>query len=165
MRRFHDLEGVEKRGCKVLVEEKSTNCFLNAVESRRVLEEGKVDVRGWKTCVVMQDSTMARRTKMSFEAVFGDLECVIYSYPGFVPAVRGGADGFEFEVEHGSGVGQEALWGKQRFLDLVLGEIPRLRDDEKGYGPKGTGSIAHVDIPMGVEEAWGRLREVVVSNR
>lgn len=42
---------------------------------------------------------------------------------------------------------------------LALGEIPRLRDDENGYGPRGRGFIAHVDIPEAVEAAWRRLAD------
>ena len=41
-----------------------------------------------------------------------------------------------------------------------MGEIPRLTDDENGYGPKGKGYIAHVDIPDNVEKAFLILKEV-----
>ena len=49
------------------------------------------------------------------------------------------------------------LWSMDRFISLVLGEIPRLRDDEEGYGPLGKGFITHVDIHEEVEMAWERL--------
>ncbi|MGN1179681.1 MAG: hypothetical protein ACI4SD_00600 [Suilimivivens sp.] len=39
-----------------------------------------------------------------------------------------------------------------------MGEIPRLRDNEDGYGPKGKNYIAHVDIPVEVESAFEKLR-------
>lgn len=52
------------------------------------------------------------------------------------------------------------LYGsRERLLSLALGEIPRLRDDENGYGPRGRGFIAHVDIPEKVEAAWRRLAD------
>lgn len=52
------------------------------------------------------------------------------------------------------------LYGsRERLLSLALGEIPRLRDDENGYGPRGRGFIAHVDIPEAVEAAWRRLAD------
>lgn len=57
------------------------------------------------------------------------------------------------------------LWDDQRFYDLLMGEIPRLRDDGNGYGPKGRGFIAHVDIPDDVEAAWTRLRTNLEFNR
>lgn len=39
----------------------------------------------------------------------------------------------------------------------ILGEIPRLRDDESGYGPRGKGFITHVDIPNEIEQAFQAL--------
>ena len=43
-------------------------------------------------------------------------------------------------------------------LDLAgQGEVPRLRDDEQGYGPRGRGFIAHVDVPDDVEAAHASL--------
>lgn len=44
-----------------------------------------------------------------------------------------------------------------RFLELILGEVPRLRDDKHGYGPEGKGFIPHVDIPNQVEQSWELL--------
>jgi len=41
----------------------------------------------------------------------------------------------------------------------VMGEIPRLRNDADGYGPKGRGFIVAVDIPPAVEAAYDRLTE------
>jgi hypothetical protein len=43
------------------------------------------------------------------------------------------------------------------YLTLLCGELPRLRDDAQGYGPKGKGYLAHVDIPEKVELAWQAL--------
>ncbi|WFO09213.1 hypothetical protein MAY76_13230 [Edwardsiella ictaluri] len=42
-------------------------------------------------------------------------------------------------------------------MSLLLGEIPRLRDDERGYGPRGRDFIAHVTIPDTVEAAFTRV--------
>jgi hypothetical protein len=49
------------------------------------------------------------------------------------------------------------VWGVDRFLSLLLGEVPRLRDAPGGYGPKGSGFIDRVDIPEEVETAWAWL--------
>jgi hypothetical protein len=35
-----------------------------------------------------------------------------------------------------------------------MGEVPRLRDDTDGYGPRGRDFIAHVDLPQEVEIAY-----------
>ena len=44
-----------------------------------------------------------------------------------------------------------------RHISLLMGEIPRLSDTPDGYGPRGKGYIAHVDIPPDVENAWREL--------
>lgn len=46
------------------------------------------------------------------------------------------------------------MWESDRYINLLMGEIPRLRDDENGYGPAGKGFIAHVDIPENVEKPF-----------
>ena len=40
-----------------------------------------------------------------------------------------------------------------------MGEIPRLRDDEAGYGPRGKHFIAHVEVPALVLAAFEQLRQ------
>lgn len=52
---------------------------------------------------------------------------------------------------------QQGVWDVSRFISLLLGEIPRLRDDTMGYGPNGKGFIDHVDIPAEVEDAHAWL--------
>ena len=51
------------------------------------------------------------------------------------------------------------MWNMDRYLELLMGEIPRLRDDRQGYGPNGQGFIAHVDIPESVQKADEALRK------
>lgn len=51
----------------------------------------------------------------------------------------------------------EQYYKMNGFLDLVMGEIPRLRDDENGYGPNGHGFFGHVEIPEPVLAAFDRL--------
>ncbi|STD42197.1 Uncharacterised protein [Edwardsiella tarda] len=46
-------------------------------------------------------------------------------------------------------------------MSLLLGEIPRLRDDAQGYGPRGRDFIAHVDLPDEVEAAFQRLASML----
>lgn len=52
---------------------------------------------------------------------------------------------------------EQGVWEVDRFISLLLGEIPRLRDDANGYGPAGKDFIDHVDTPQEVEAAWARL--------
>lgn len=49
----------------------------------------------------------------------------------------------------------------ERLVSLVLGEIPRLRDDAEGYGPRGRSFIDSAgDIPANVVESWGRIKSL-----
>lgn len=51
------------------------------------------------------------------------------------------------------------MWDKDRYIELLMGEIPRLKDDSEGYGPHGRNFIAHVDIPVEVENAFLYLQQ------
>lgn len=61
--------------------------------------------------------------------------------------------GLSFEHE------PQGMWDMERYVSLLMGEIPRLTDDAAGYGPHGAGYIAHVDIPEEVQTAFTLLKE------
>ena len=158
------------RNLRVLIEEKSTNCGANALETKRILTSH--GMRHPRSIVVVQDPTMCRRTVASFAKAYdypAEACPLIRSWPTFVPQVSGipVADGREANDKLASrlqfitpavdGEGSASVWRMGRFLNLVWGEIPRLRDDPKGYGPNGKGYIAHVSIPEDVEKAWRAL--------
>ncbi|RHZ67262.1 hypothetical protein CDV55_101252 [Aspergillus turcosus] len=145
-----------QNSCRVLLEDRSTNCGANAIETKRVLEENGIHPG---SMLIVQDPTMARRTVASFEKAFsGGANLRLTSWPTFVPKVR--LEGGELVYDESVGIEASRLWRLPRFLGLLMGEIPRLRDDEEGYGPKGKGFIVHVDIPDEVEEAWKRMKGV-----
>jgi uncharacterized SAM-binding protein YcdF (DUF218 family) len=162
MERYFDVSAITSAGCKILIEDKSTNCGANASQSRKVLESA--GLRTPKICIVVQDPTMALRTIASFEKTYGDLDAPpkFLSCPVFVPKMQETDSGLEFSVQD---VSERELWETGRFFDLIMGEIPRLRDDQAGYGPKGKGFIAHVDIPVKVENAWRRLANSLGNRR
>ncbi len=144
-RRVFGLEGD-----RILVEDASTNCGENAALSRRLLEASGTPM---DLIVVVQDPTMQRRTDATFRHVWRDRPATAFmSWPTFTPGVEARGDALAFVREDIAG-----LWPLDRFLSLALGEIPRLRDDPSGYGPKGRGFIGHVDIPPEVEAAHARL--------
>ena len=99
--------------------------------------------------VIVQDPTMQRRTHAVVERWRGGDGPEIRSHAPFVPVV--GEDGA------GETAG-DPVWTLDRFRDLALGEISRLTDDRHGYGPRGAGFIAHVDLPDDVVAAHRRLR-------
>ncbi|CRK33514.1 Protein YdcF like protein [Verticillium longisporum] len=164
----------------IIVEDLSTNCGANALETKEVL-----DARGLtspRSIVVVQDATMSRRTVACFEKAYdgiGKDGPVVVAWPTFVPVVTlshaalepsnsvdDGVAHFEFDEAGATGVRKAGLWDMRRFLDLLVGEIPRLRDDENGYGHRGKGFIGHVDVPVEVEEAWTTLTGVLqITNR
>jgi hypothetical protein len=51
------------------------------------------------------------------------------------------------------------MWPVDRYVTLLMGEVPRLTDDANGYGPAGRGYTAHVDVPPQVRRAYTHLRE------
>lgn len=61
--------------------------------------------------------------------------------------------GLSFEHE------PQGMWDMERYVSLLMGEVPRLTDDAAGYGPHGAGYIAHVDIPEEVQMAFTLLKE------
>lgn len=175
---------------RLLVEDKSTNCGENAFFCKRELDAHQVYP---ERIVIVQDPTMARRTLAGFEKAWagsdshgdGDGEGASHArefivWSTFTPVVQAiDSPGLVWQPiaskgEKGQGQGQEeeeeeeaetGLWEQGRFIGLLLGEIPRLRDDKDGYGPNGKGFIAHVDIPEEVEAAWGRLEGVLEKQR
>ncbi|PNS19305.1 hypothetical protein CAC42_2482 [Sphaceloma murrayae] len=143
---FFDKRKLESSGCRVLLEDRSTNGGANATETKRVLDEAGLSPP--KTCLVVQDQTMLRRSVATFEKVYENVESPprFLAWPVFVPVMRFQDDELDYDVQGVEG----PLWPKDRFYSLLVGEVRRLRDDENGYGPRGTGFIGHVHVPADV---------------
>lgn len=136
----------------VIIEKYSTNCGSNAEESRKLLESLSLSP---SKVILIQDPTMQLRTHTSFRRVYQDQpETEFYNFPPFIPKVENHEGRLKLANDDINGI-----WKMERLLSLIMGEIPRLRDDEHGYGPKGRGFITHVDIPDAIEEAYQRLLE------
>lgn len=134
---------------RILVERASTNCGNNA---SLALEVARGANRVPRTAILIQDPIMQRRTHESFLQAWRTEPTVFRSFAPAIPLLRRDRNGLAFaEPEH------DLYYGWSGFLDLVMGEIPRLRDDAKGYGPRGAGFIGHVDIPEPVLQAFDRL--------
>ncbi|KEF63798.1 uncharacterized protein A1O9_01776 [Exophiala aquamarina CBS 119918] len=153
----------ESNAVNLIVEDKSTNCGSNAIETRRVLELANVPSRSF---IIVQDPTMSIRTVASFKHAYAEsiLPVLFSGCPTFIPilAIEESSQSVLFSVP---GINSLDLWDVPRFLDLLMGEIPRLRDDKNGYGPNGKNFISHVDIPDQVEGAWSRLKDVLSTSR
>jgi hypothetical protein len=126
----------------VLLETRSTNCGDNLSFAEQVADRHGLRPR---SVALVQDPTMQRRMDAGFRHT--------WSLGGAVAVNRPGPDSRD-------------AWPWHRWVDLVLGEVPRLRDDPRGYGPRGRDFISHVDVPGDVEAAhravlsahpaWGR---------
>lgn len=137
---------------RILVEDASAHCGENAAFSRRILERsGHVP----RSVLLVQDPTMQRRTDATFRHVWRDMAGVAFlNWPTFVPRVAPAGGVLAF-----ADPGIAGLWPMDRFVTLVMGEIPRLRNDAGGYGPNGRGFIAPVEIPARIEAAYAALKE------
>lgn len=137
--------GVPKEA--VLLETESVHCGDNAQKSLASVNHAGIEA---DTVLLIQDPTMQRRSHASFEKVWAGRGARFISYAPFIPqaAYDGGADRWRPCIP----ADMAPAWEWRRFLDLVLGEIPRLRDDADGYGPWGRGFIVHVDVPERILE-------------
>lgn len=160
-------------GPKILIEDRSINCGANAVETRKVLDQH--GITGPISCIVVQDPTMSLRTIASFEKAYEDVPAAerptFKACPVFVPETRMESGRLEYVVDVEDGLRDELrlrrdnLWEKQRFCELLVGEVTRLKDDDNGYGPKGKRYIGHVDVPEDVVRAARRVKEVFGTDR
>jgi uncharacterized SAM-binding protein YcdF (DUF218 family) len=113
----------------VLLERRSRNCGEDVVLARGLVLGAGLEPR---TVALVQDPTMQRRMDAVFRLVWP--EAVAVNRPG---------------PRHG-----RFAWPHDRWVALVMGEVPRLRDDADGYGPRGRGFQAHVEVPSEVEAAY-----------
>lgn len=141
----------------ILTETQSSNCGANAEESFKVLDSHGISPQ---SIILIQDPTMQRRTLASFQKVWGlDSGVQWINFAPFVPEVELSGNKLTY-----AGNDVYGLWEMHRFISLLMGEIPRLRDDSNGYGPKGKGYISHVDIPEKVEKAYSRLENIFTDS-
>lgn len=136
---------------KIWIEDQSTNCGENARFSIALLNQAVERVH---TAIVVQDPTMQRRTMATFARA--SQQCTNaphwFSWPGFTPRLINTPDGLAFQPR------VRGLWPVERYLSLVMGEVPRLRDDANGYGPNGRDYLAHIEFPPEIEQAWQTLQ-------
>lgn len=131
----------------ILVENQSQNCGDNALKAYDMLTSAK---EPFQTVILMQDPTMQRRSYENFKKEFENSGIQFYNFAPFVPQVTP-----DIRLING----MEGIWTQERFFELLLGEVPRLRDDENGYGPRGKGYIGHVEIPQEILEADQAVKE------
>ena len=141
------------RGADAL-ETASTNCGNNITLMLKLLEREGIPLGSILLC---QDATMQRRMDAGLRRHRPD--CTVVNYAAYRASVRQTPEGLDYAERI------RGMWDVPRYVSLLLGEIPRLRDDAEGYGPRGRGFIAHVDVPGEVLEAWESLKTRYVVRR
>jgi uncharacterized SAM-binding protein YcdF (DUF218 family) len=145
----------------LIIEAESTNCGSNASASRAALAAAGCTAPS--RIAIVQDPTMSLRSLASFQKAFAGIAVEFVCVPPFVPRVDVvGAPSSDAPIGPlsalGLAVSPPRVWSEERFLSLLLGEVPRLVDAPGGYGPRGAAFIAHVDVPHSVLDAHERVR-------
>jgi uncharacterized SAM-binding protein YcdF (DUF218 family) len=140
----------ERHGLHVeLRERESTNCGTNVSLCLQLMRDHGIPA---ERLVLIQDATMQRRMDAGFRRHLGPRAAIhnLAAYQVDVVAVDGGL-AYDRPVR--------GMWELPHYVSLLLGEIARLTDDEHGYGPRGRGFVAHVDVPAEVRAAFEVVRE------
>lgn len=133
-----------------LLERESTNCGNNVTNALDKLRENKVEA---KSIILIQDAAMQLRMEAGFLKHMGEEGMTYIHYAAYRAVVTVENGVLEFEEPDIPG-----MWGMEQYITLLMGEIPRLTDNDLGYGPKGKNYIAHVEIPESVKEAFLYLK-------
>jgi uncharacterized SAM-binding protein YcdF (DUF218 family) len=136
-----------------LLETRSTNCGNNITYLLDLLEgEGSMPA----SVILSQDAVMQRRMDVTWRRPVADRSPFAGSRVINWPAYEA-----ELACEGGRLAWRQApegIWPMEKYLQLLLGEVERLTDDEHGYGPRGRDFVVHVDVPSEVLEAADVLR-------
>ena len=132
-----------------LLETRSTNCGNNITNLLELLDREQIR---YGNIILCQDATMQNRMDATLRKYRPDVR--IINYASYAAVVQWDGDRLAFQEEiHG-------MWDMDRYVNLLMGEIPRLTDGPEGYGPRGRQFIAHVDIPEEVQTAFTELKKV-----
>jgi hypothetical protein len=125
---------------KVLVENRSSNSGENASFSLALLRKKRIPS---SSLLLIQDPLMQQRSHLATQKYL-EPDCRLLSFAPFLPRME-----------------DTLPWPEERFFELLLREIPRIYDNEYGYGPKGSGFIAHADIPDDVMKSYRFLSAAI----
>lgn len=132
------------------LETRSTNCGNNITYLLDLLQSHHIQC---ENIILTQDATMQLRMAAVLRK-YAQNDLKIINYAAYQATVIGSEDNLAYaENIHG-------MWQMDHYLELLMGEIPRLTDDINGYGPKGKNYLAHVDIPKEVSQAFNDLKQL-----
>ena len=131
------------------LETQSTNCGNNITHLVALLQQNQIPLH---RIILCQDATMQRRMDAGLRRfIQPDTQIINYAAYHAHVVVRDDALAFEEDIP--------GMWDMDRYVSMLMGEIPRLTDNADGYGPRGRGYIAHVDVPENVREAFVCLKD------
>ena len=138
-------------GCEVdYLETSSTNCGNNITYLLDLLNKNKID---FSSIILSQDASMQRRMSAGLKKYVPE-DTVVINYATYSARTTYRDHRLVYEnYIHG-------MWSIDRYVNLLMGEIPRLTDDINGYGPNGKQFITHVDIPIEVKTAYEELKVI-----
>lgn len=103
--------------------------------------------------IIVQDSTMQRRMDAGFRKYLQGTKVEIINFASSKVIVEVKNENLVIEPPNIWG-----MWDVDRYISMLMGEIPRLSDDANGYGPNGKNYIEHVDIPLNALRAFEELK-------
>lgn len=131
------------------LETHSTNCGNNITNLLALLQEKQIDCQ---SIILCQDATMQKRMAATLEKHVQQ-QMTIINYAAYETTVIAKKGQLVYtETPRG-------MWSIERYLNLLMGEIPRLTNDTHGYGPKGADYLAEVFIPPKVQQAFESLEK------
>ncbi|WP_367377061.1 YdcF family protein [Levilactobacillus cerevisiae] len=131
-----------------LLETQSTNSGNNVTNSLAVLRRHDIVPAN---IGLIQDGSLQRRLAAGFSKEVPTVPLVNFAAYQISVVVRDGQLAFAHD--------EVGMWSLSDYVNLVMGEIPRLHDTSAGYGPAGAGYIAHVAVPADVLAAHRLLQE------
>lgn len=134
----------------ILIERHSTNCGNNITFALEVIKQNHLSPNN---IIIVQDSTMQCRMDAGFRKYLQASKVDVINFASYKVRVEVKDEKLAIEPP-----GIWGMWDIERYISLLMGEIPRLLDDENGYGPKGKNYIAHVDIPANILKAFEELK-------
>lgn len=130
------------------LETASTNCGNNITYLLKLIQEQHLPCR---SIILAQDAAMQLRMDAVLRKYVSE-EVQIINYAVYQAHVQE-TDGRLQYLEQPYG-----MWELNRYIALLMGEIPRLTDNADGYGPNGKNFLAHVTIPEEVAQAFAELK-------
>ncbi|MBA2937334.1 YdcF family protein [Paenibacillus sp. CGMCC 1.16610] len=143
MKRKYDIDNI-------LIERNSTNCGNNVTYAFDVIKQNYLSLNN---IIIVQDATMQCRMDAGFRKYLLDSKVEVINFASY--KVKVAIKNEKLVIDPSDIWG---MWDIERYISLLMGEIPRLLDDNNGYGPNGKNYIAHVDIHNDVLKAFEELK-------